>query len=500
MTTTEEHGMSAIETGTLLGTDRWAGRIFDGGWREPAGGDAAVIEPATGAELGRVGVADGTDVARSATAAAAAQREWAAASHEERAAVMRRAGELWESHAAEVEEWLVREAGSVGPKAGVETHTAAQECFEAAALVGQPYGELLRTAAPRLSFSRRIPAGVVGVIAPFNFPLILAIRSVAPALALGNAVVLKPDPRTAVSGGLSIARIFEEAGLPAGVLHVLPGGAEAGAALVEAPEVRVISFTGSTAAGRKVGEAAARNLKRAHLELGGNSALVVLDDADLDRAVSAGAWGSFLHQGQICMTTGRHLVHEAVADEYVERLAEKARGLPVGDPASGQVALGPIIDAGQRDKIHGLVTASVDGGATLVAGGEYDELFYRPTVLTGVTDASPAWAEEVFGPVAPVRTFSTLDEAVAIANASPYGLSLGILTAQPLRALELAERIPTGKVHINDQTVGDDATAPFGGLGDSGTGSRFGGAAANVEAFTETQWVTMAADIPQYPF
>jgi len=338
------------------------------------------------------------------------------------------------------------------------------------------------------------------VIAPFNFPLILAIRSVAPALALGNAVVLKPDARTAVCGGLSIARILEEAGLPEGLLHVLPGGSEAGQALVEDPMVPVISFTGSTAAGRKVGETAGRLLKRAHLELGGNNALVVLEDADLDLAVSAGAWGSFLHQGQICMTTGRHLVHERVADAYVAKLAEHAERLPVGDPASGQVALGPLIDAGQRDKVHGLVTSSVDGGARLAAGGAFDGLFYRPTVLDGVTPKSPAYGEEVFGPVAPVLRFRDADEAATLAAAGDYGLSLGIISRDVMAALELADRIPTGIVHINDQTVNDEAVAPFGGVGASGTGARFGGPAANIEAFTEAQWVTVRGAVPQYPF
>jgi benzaldehyde dehydrogenase (NAD) len=345
-----------------------------------------------------------------------------------------------------------------------------------------------------------VPAGVVGVISPFNFPLILSIRSVAPALALGNAVVLKPDVRTPISGGFSIARIFEEAGLPEGVLHVLPGGADAGAALVADPHTRVISFTGSTAAGRKVGEAAGRHLKRVHLELGGNNALVVLDDADLDRALSAAAFGSFMHQGQICMTTGRHLVHESIADEYVARLAEKADHLPVGDPATSRVALGPLIDAGQRDRVHALVTASVENGARLAAGGTYEGLFYRPTVLDRVTVDTPAYAEEVFGPVAPVARFSTLDEAAELAAASSYGLSLGILTRDVMKGMELAERIPSGIVHINDQTVGDEAHAPFGGVRDSGTGSRFGGAAANVEAFTEGQWLTVQGEITQYPF
>jgi benzaldehyde dehydrogenase (NAD) len=308
------------------------------------------------------------------------------------------------------------------------------------------------------------------------------------------------DEAVAPFGGVVLARIFQEAGLPDGLLHVLPGGAETGVALVEDPLVPVISFTGSSAAGRKVGEAAGRLLKRAHLELGGNSALIVLDDADLDLAVSAGAFGSFLHQGQICMTTGRHLVHERVADEYVEKLAAKAEGLPVGDPASGQVALGPLIDAGQRDKVHELVTSSVEGGARLAAGGVYDGLFYRPTVLDGVTTESPAYAQEVFGPVAPVLRFRDADEAAALAADTEYGLALGILSRDVMAALELAERVPSGTVHINDQTVNDEAVAPFGGVGVSGTGSRFGGAAANVEAFTEAQWVTVRGAIAPYPF
>jgi benzaldehyde dehydrogenase (NAD) len=485
---------------SLLDESTWLAAVYSDGWVKAAGGDAAVTAPATGAEIGRIGIADADDVARAARRAAEAQRDWAARPYLERAAILRRAGQLWEEHAAEIGGWLVREAGSIPPKATVETDTAAQECYEAAALASQAIGEVIPSAQPRLSLIRRRPVGVVGVIAPFNFPLILAIRSVAPALALGNAVVLKPDPRTAVSGGFSIAAIFEEAGLPDGLLHVLPGGADTGEALVTDPHIRTISFTGSTAAGRRVGELAARQLKRAHLELGGNSALIVLADADLDLAASAGAWGSFLHQGQICMTTGRHLVQDSVLEPYLERLAAKAEQLPVGDPAVEQVALGPVIDAGQRDKIHALVTASVDAGARLVAGGTYQDLFYRPTVLADVTATTPAYAEEVFGPVAPVISFGDVDEAAALAAETQYGLSLGILGKDVMAALALADRIPSGIVHLNDQTVGDEALAPFGGVGASGTGSRFGGAAANLEAFTETQWLTMQGSIQPYPF
>jgi benzaldehyde dehydrogenase (NAD) len=485
---------------SVLDATTWNGRIFSSEWRPSHGGSRPVVEPATGSSLGEVGLADAVDVAAASAAAAEAQPGWAATGFQERAAILRRAGQLIEDNADEIQWWIIRETGSILPKAQLETHVAAQECFEAAALPSAPFGHLMPSEQPRFSFQQRRPAGVVAVIAPFNVPLILGIRSVAPALALGNAVLLKPDPRTAVAGGIVLGRIFEAAGLPAGVLHVLPGGAEAGQALVADPNVRVVSFTGSTAAGRKVGEAAARHLKRVHLELGGNSAMVVLEDADLDLAVGAAAFGTFLHQGQICMTTGRHLVHEKVADDYIEALAAKADALPVGDPTTGQVALGPIIDAAQRDKIHGLVTSSVDSGAKLAAGGTYEELFYRPTVLTEVARDTPAYAQEVFGPVAPVMRFATVDEAVALAADTEYGLSLGILTRDPLRGLEIASRIPSGIVHINDQTVSDEAQIPFGGVGASGTGSRFGGAAANIEAFTETQWVTMRSEIPPYPF
>jgi len=275
---------------TFLDEAIWRGKVFSGGWVAAAGGDAAVVEPATGAEIGRTGLAAPSDISNAAQQAAAAQPAWAARPHSERAALLRRAADVWLANAAEIEDWNIRESGKILPAAQFETHVATGEIFEAATLPSRPYGELLPSEQPRLSFAERIPAGVVGVIAPFNFPQILAIRSVAPALALGNAVVLKPDPRTAVCGGVVLARVFEEAGLPEGLLHVLPGGPDAGEAVVTEPLVRIVSFTGSTAAGRRVGELAGRLLKRVHLELGGNSAMIVLDDVDVDKAVSAGAW------------------------------------------------------------------------------------------------------------------------------------------------------------------------------------------------------------------
>ncbi|MFV2177747.1 aldehyde dehydrogenase family protein [Actinomadura sp. LOL_016] len=280
---------------------------------------------------------------------------------------------------------------------------------------------------------------------------------------------------------------------------MLPGEADAGAALVEHPLVPVISFTGSTRAGRAIGARTGELLKRAHLELGGNSALIVCADADVEAAASCGAFGSFLHAGQICMATGRHLVHRSLYDRYVELLAAKAERLPVGDPNAGDVVLGPIIDDGQLGKVRDLVERSVAAGARLVAGGTADGPFFRPTVLADCHAGIPAYAEEVFGPVACVRPFDTPDEAAALAAETEYGLSLGILTADPVAGRALADRIPSGIVHINDQTVNDDPAAPFGGVGASGVG-RVGGTRTNVEAFTETQWVTVRAESAKYPF
>jgi benzaldehyde dehydrogenase (NAD) len=477
----------------------WRSRIFLDGWSTGRGGDYAVVEPATGAEIGRLGAATPADVARASAVALAAQRDWASKAYDERAAVLRRAGDLFAERGAEILHWLLPETGSFIGKGMFEITSAEKLCREAAALASLPYGEVLRSSQPRFSFSRRLPVGVVGVIAPFNAPIILSLRAVAPALALGNAVILKPDPRTAVSGGVVLARIFEEAGLPSGLLSVLPGGVDVGEALVADPATRVIAFTGSTRGGRAVGVLAAQHMKRAHLELGGNSAMIVLDDVDIEKAASVGAFGSFFHQGQICMATSKHLVAAGIVSQYVDRLAAHADALSVGNPATDDVVLGPLIDVRQRDLVHSVVTASIEAGAHLAAGGTYDGLFYRPTVLSEVPLSSPAYSNEIFGPVAPVVAFDTLDEAVAMASDSEYGLSLSILTNDVARALQLAERIPSGAVHINDQTINDEMVNPFGGVRDSGLG-RIGGVEASFESFTEVQWVTLRSELADYPF
>jgi len=343
------------------------------------------------------------------------------------------------------------------------------------------------------------PMGVVVAITPWNSPSVLGMRVVAPALALGNAVVLKPDPQTPVCGGAMFAAVFREAGLPEGLLQVVLGGADVGEALVTDPNVDVVSFTGSTAAGRRVGALAGGLLKKVALELGGNNALVVLDDADLDAAASAGAYSSFQFQGQVCFAVGRHIVHRSVADAFVDLLAAKAKRLRLGDPYRTDVDLGPIVNDKQLARVDGIVQRSIKGGARLVEGGTHEGLFYRPTVLAEVTTDLPVWTDETFGPVAPVIRFDTDDEAIALANDTEYGLAAGVYSRSISRGLAIANRIRAGMVHVNDQTINDEALIPFGGMGVSGNGARFGGE-ANLEAFTEWQWVTVRDEPKSYAY
>ena len=293
--------------------------------------------------------------------------------------------------------------------------------------------------------------------------------------------------------------MFAEAGLPDGLLQVVVGGADVGEAIVTDPAVALVSFTGSTAAGRRVGQLAGGLLKKVSLELGGNNAFVVLDDADLDAAAAAGAFASFQFMGQVCFAAGRHIVHRSVAGDYVDALTEKARRLRLGDPYREDVQLGPIVNEKQLARVDGIVRRSVEGGARLAEGGTHDGLFYRPTVLAEVTTDLPAWTDEIFGPVAPVITFDTDDEAVALANATEYGLVASVYSRSISHGLALANRIRAGMVHVNDGTLNDEAIIPFGGMGVSGNGSRFGGE-ANFDTFTEWQWVTVRDEPPSFPF
>ncbi len=489
--------LDSVAQDSFLGTG-WEGKLFNGEWIA-APSIADVDEPATGAVLTRTGIAGAAEIAAAAQAATAAQPAWAALHEREREAILLKAADLFEQNIEELALWIARESGSILAKAQVELRAAVDICRGAAAMLHHVPSQILPSAPERLSIARRVPLGVVGVISPFNFPLILGLRAVAPALAIGNGVVLKPDPQTVVSGGVIIARIFEKAGLPKGLLHLVPGYVEAGEAICTDPNIQMVAFTGSTAAGRRVGEACGRNLKKVSLELGGKNSVIVLGDADLTAAASNVAFGAWFHQGQICMATGRVLVERSLVPALTAALVEKANHLPVGDPACGQVALGPLINERQRDRVHKLVTESVAAGAKLAAGGTYEQLFYKPTVLEDVHPGIPSFHEEIFGPVVNIVPFDTDEEAVRLANDTEYGLSAGIIGKDMSRAMKIARQLKTGMIHINEQSVNDDIVNPFGGRGASGNGTAVSGP-ASWEEFSMWQWMTLQADVPMKPF
>lgn len=483
----------------VLDQVNWQGRAFNGDWYPVSGGVLDVLEPATGEKIAHVGAANVQDVQHACESAYVAQKAWAALPYAEKAALFRRAAAVLEHNTPSFCEWIIRETGSISPKAMFEISSVQHLLHEAAAMQTQTRGMVLPSQEGVTSLAKRIPHGVVGVISPFNFPLLLSSRAVLPALATGNAVVLKPDQRTPVSGGVMLAVLLEKAGLPKGVFQMVPGGAEAGEALVEHPRTSMISFTGSTAVGRQVGALAGRHLKKVALELGGKNALIVLEDADLDAAVCGGAWASWLHQGQICMSAGRHLIHRSLAAQYAQAMAEKARHLPVGNPHKEQVAIGPLITERQVQHVDRIVQESVRMGAQLLAGGTYQGNYYWPTVLTHVTPEMPVFRQEIFGPVISITAFDSDDQAIHLANDNEYGLSAGIYTRDIARGLQLGGQLDVGLLHINDQTVNDDGTMPMGGSKSSGNGSRHGGP-ANWDEFTQWQWVTVRSAAPVYPF
>jgi len=472
---------------------------LDGPWIAPAGSGFDVVAPGTGKSLVSLKHGGAADIRSACERARLAQEKWFALNFEDRARVLRVAADLMEQHIDLYMGWIVREAGSSEGKAGFEISVVIKALREAAAMPSQPPGLVLPSDPSKLSFCRRMPLGVVGVISPFNFPMYLSMRAVAPALAVGNAVVLKPDPRTSVSAGLLMAQLLAAAGLPEGVLQVVPGGIDAGEALCTDPNVAMIQFTGSTAAGRKIGALAGGHLKKLSLELGGKNSLIILEDADLDLAAANAAWGAYLHQGQICMASGRILVHESIHGALAERLVAKAKALPLGDPAAGQVALGPVINSSQVARAMQIIEDSVAAGAILRTGGGTDGLFFEPTVLTGVTPQMRAFRDEFFAPVASLTSFGTDEEAIALANDTEYGLSAGVISRSVGRAMAIGARLRTGLLHINDQTVADDVVNPFGGRGASGNGTSIGGP-ANWDEFSQWQWVTIKDSAPAYPF
>lgn len=471
-----------------------------GTWRGgSAGRIGADLDPWSGDTLVEIPLADAEDVNEAYRLAHEAQPAWAAQPPAARAEVLRAAAAIFEARRSEIVDWVVRESGGTVAKGELEWGLVRSVLHEAASMAHHVEGRIMPSDVPgKESRVYRRPVGVVAVISPWNFPLQLSARSVAPALAVGNAVVLKPAGDTPVTGGLLLARIFEDAGLPPGVLNVLIGsGGEIGDALVEHPLARMVSFTGSTAVGEGIVRKA--GIKKLALELGGNGPLVVLDDADLDRAVDAAVFGSFFHSGQICMIANRVVVDASVHDEFVERFVDRVGSLKVGDPSDEGTDIGPVINRSQLDGIQDKLARARDEGAEQLLGGDPSGpsgLALPPHVLLTGNDAATA-REEVFGPVITIIRAAGEDDALRIANDTEYGLSSAVFTNDAHRGVRFALGVEAGMTHVNDSPVNDDANTAFGGEKASGIG-RFGGHWA-IEEFTTDHWITIQETQRPFP-
>ena len=456
------------------------------------------MNPATGELFAEAPKANVDDADKALEAAFNARVGWASMSPTDRARILYKASAIVLERQEELADVLIHESGAMFGKAMFETeyvsallHTAGEDCRR---ILGETYP----TEHDKIGMTVYRPLGTVVAISPWNFPLLLSCNKVAYGLAAGNTVILKPASETPVIG-LKIAEIFEAAGLPPGALNVITGpGAVLGDKLIEDPRSSLISFTGETATGRKIGEKAGRNLKKFTLELGGKDPLIVLRDADVDYAVNAAAFGAFMHQGQICMSVERIIVEESIAEEFVLKLAKKADALPVGDPAEPTTVIGPLINDAQVQTVHAHVQDAIEKGAIVLSGGKYKDRFYYPTVLSGVTREMRIFREETFGPVAPVIAVKDEKEALEVANDTDYGLSSGVITNDLQKAFFLAENLEAGMVHINDSGVNDDPYCPFGGCKDSGIGRE--GGRHSMEEMSELKWITLHKGNRQYPF
>ncbi|ARS36367.1 aldehyde dehydrogenase family protein [Pontibacter actiniarum] len=476
---------------------------INGQWRDGSKKDKEqeVINPFDGSTVATFVPGTKQDLDEAYKAAQEAQKAWAATTVGEKRDVIEKAAQIIKERKEEIIEWLVKESGSSKLKATLEWKNAFEITREASSFPGRMHGLIVPSYTPgKESRMYRRPLGVIGVISPWNFPFHLSMRSVAPALATGNAVVLKPASHTPVTGGTLLAKIFEEAGLPKGLFSVVVGsGSDIGDDFVTHDVPKLISFTGSTPVGEGIAELAGKKLKKLSLELGGNNVMIVLDDADVDKAVDAAVFGKFLHQGQICIAINRILVHEKIHDEFVEKFAAKVKGLPVGNPADDGTIVGPLIDTDAVERIQNDLEDSISAGARKVVDGQMrSERLMEPVVLADVKNDMPIAHNEIFGPVAVIIKYKTDEEAVEIANGTQYGLSGAIQTNDTERGVQLAQRIETGMVHVNDQSVNDEANAAFGGMKESGLG-RFNGEFV-LEEFTTVQWITVQHKQRKYPF
>ncbi|MDX1435387.1 MAG: aldehyde dehydrogenase family protein [Anaerolineales bacterium] len=479
-------------------------KMYIGGkWVSAAGGGTFEdLNPYTGEVYAHVPAGTREDATRAIEAAQEAFPKWAETPPGKRRKIFLKAADVMEDREDDLVKAMMEEVGGTIGISMFQMNFVPGLYRMAAAAAYDVKGEIIPSDHENSFFMAiRQPAGVVACFAPFNVPYILGSRSFALPMAYGNTIVLKPSEEAPLTGGLLLAEIFEEAGLPGGVLNVITStredAADVGDEMIAHPAVRRISFTGSTEVGRIIGEKAGRHLKRAVLELGGKDPLIILDDADLDYAVDAATWGAFLHQGEICMSTERIIIEKKIADPFTRKLKERAEALPVGDPTNPAIAIGPLINQRAVEKVHSHVQEAVMGGAELVTGGQYDNLLYYPTIVSDVTPNMRLFSEQTFGPVAPIVVVNNAEEALRVANNSAYGLSSGILTNDFNRALDMAMRLETGMVHIGDQTVNDEPQVPFGGVKGSGYG-RFGGDAA-LDEFTELRWINVQRKQRTFP-
>lgn len=476
-------------------------QYIGGVWRDGASQKSlADYNPYNGKPIAEFKLANLADLDEAYRSAATAQKIWAEVNPFEKRAILEKAITWVEKHEAEITDIIIEELGGTGLKAFFEIGLVKNIIKEAATYPLRMTGEILPSAVDgKENRLYRIPAGVVGVISPFNFPFFLSMRSVAPALGAGNGVVLKPHDDTPITGGTLVARVFEECGLPKGLLNVIMADIrEIGDAFVEHPIPRIISFTGSEGVGRHIGSVAGRCLKKSILELGGNSALIVMPDADLDYAINAAVFSRFTHQGQICMCANRILVHRSLYSQFVDKYVGRVSKLKVGDPRNPETELGPLINKAQADTLSKQIQKAVDEGANVALRGKLEGNLATPTVFTDVRPNMWVAQNEMFGPAVCVMPFDTPEEAVHIANESPFGLSGAIHTRDVEYGAELAKQIDSGMVHVNDATINDEPLVAFGGEKASGVG-RLNGKWA-LEEFTTLKWVSVQHKPRHYPF
>jgi benzaldehyde dehydrogenase (NAD) len=459
------------------------------------------INPLTGEVATRAAAASVADAAAACDTAAAAFPAWSALGPNARRALLSKAADELEARAPQFVEAMMSEIGSTQGWAAFNLQLAAGIVREAAAMTTQIGGEVIPSDKPGcLAMALREPAGVIVGIAPWNAPIILGVRAIAMPLACGNSVILKASelcPRTHAL----IVEAFAAAGLPEGAVNLVTNAphdaAEIVAALIDHPAVRRINFTGSTAVGRIIAKRAAEHLKPVLLELGGKAPLIVLDDADLDEAVKAAAFGAFMNSGQICMSTERIIVIDSVAEAFAAKFREKVETMPAGDPREGKAPLGAVVGRKTVDGIQALIDDALAKGGVQLAGGRSESVLMPAHVIDKVTPAMRLFRDESFGPIVAITRARDEDHAVALANDTEYGLSAAVFTRDIARGLRVARRIRSGICHVNGPTVHDEAQMPFGGTKASGYG-RFGGK-AGIDSFTELRWITIATEPGHYP-